>query len=63
MTSRNNPARRGRDIADKTYDGRKIKPILYVGSHVGHGRYMAAADEDGKLITDGDGKPIPYGQI
>ena len=37
-----------------------IKPVLYIGTWVGEGRYMAAQTEDGKIIKDAKGKPIPY---
>ncbi len=63
MTSKNNPARRGGADQHKTFDGKPVKPVLYVGSHVGHGRYMAAQDENGKMVKDPMGKPIPYSQI
>ena len=63
MTSKNNPARRGVANEQKTFDGKPVKPVLYVGSHVGHGRYIAAQDEGGKLIKDVAGKPVPFAQI
>jgi len=63
MTSKNNPARRAGASNEKEHDGKKIKPVLYVGSFVGHGRFVAAQDEGGKLVTDTDGKPVPYGQL
>lgn len=63
MTSKNNPGRRNRQDQEKVFDGKKVKPVLYVGFHVGHGRYMAAQEEDGKLVFDKKGKPIPYSQI
>ncbi len=63
MASKNNPARRGRADQQKTFDGKPVKPVLYIGSHVGHGRYVAAQDESGKLIIDQAGKPIPFSQI
>lgn len=63
MTSRNNPARRQGRSNEKDYQNKKVKPVLYVGSFVGHGRYVAAQDESGKLVTDAHGKPIPYSQI
>ena len=63
MTSKNNPSRRNRQNQEKTFDGKKVKPVLYVGSHVGHGRYIATQEEDGKLVFDKEGKPIPYSQI
>ena len=63
MTSKNNPSRRNLQNQEKTFDGKKVKPVLYVGSHVGHGRYIATQYEDGKLVFDKEGKPIPYSQI
>ncbi len=63
MSSKNNPAQRGRPAEEKTFEGKKVKPVLYVGSHVGHGRYIATQDEAGKLITDTSGKPVPFKQI
>ena len=42
----------------------KIKHImvslLNLGNWVGQGRFMAAQTEDGKIIKDNRGKPIPY---
>ena len=63
MASKNNPARRQRQSADKDYQGKKVKPVLYGGSFVGHGRYIAAQDEGGKLGKDTAGKPIPFSAI
>ncbi len=63
MASKNNPARRSRQSQEKTHNGKKVKPVLYVGSHVGHGRYIAAQDESGALVKDAGGRPIPYRQI
>lgn len=58
--SKNDPTARGPAQQAKTVEGKKVKPALYVGSAVGHGRYIAAQDEGGKLIVDRDGRPIPY---
>lgn len=58
--SKNDPTARGRAQQGKAFEGKKIKPVLYVGTAVGHGRYIAAQDEGGKLILDHAGKPIPY---
>ncbi|MFP6759795.1 MAG: hypothetical protein VCC99_16510 [Alphaproteobacteria bacterium] len=63
MTSKNNPARRAGRTNEKEYDGRKVKPVLYVGSFVGHSKYVAAQDEGGKMILDAAGKPIPFSQL
>jgi len=62
-TSKNDPTQRGAAATSKTLDGKKVKPVLYVGSWVGHGRYIAAQDESGKLTTDQKGKPISYTSI
>lgn len=62
-TSKNDPNARGPAMAGKTFDGKKVKPVLYVGTAIGHGRYIAAQDEGGKLIMDQDGRPIAYRDI
>jgi hypothetical protein len=58
--SKNDPTARGPAQQAKTYEGKKIKPVLYVGTAVGHGRFIAAQDESGKMIMDRGGKPVPY---
>ena len=64
MASRNNPARRGGDRgAEKQFDGKTVKPVLYVGSLVGHGRYVAAQDDKGALVRDPSGKPLSWRRI
>lgn len=61
--SKNDPTARGPQQQAKTFDGKKIKPALYVGTALGHGRYIAAQDESGKLILDRGGKPVAYSAI
>jgi hypothetical protein len=61
--SKNDPSARGAADEGKTFDGKKVKPVLYVGTAVGHGRYIAVQDESGKLIMDRDGKPIAFRDI
>jgi hypothetical protein len=61
--SKNDPTARGPAQQSKTYDGKKVKPVLYVGTAVGHGRYIAAQDEGGRLVTDRDGRPLPFREI
>lgn len=62
--TKNNPAARGTDSAEqKTHGGKPVKPALYIGTWVGHGRYMAAQDESGTLVRDENGRPIPYAAI
>jgi hypothetical protein len=58
--SKNDPTARGPVQQAKSFEGKKIKPVLYVGTAVGHGRYIAAQDESGKMILDRGGKPVPY---
>ena len=61
--SKNDPTARGPAQQAKTYDGKKVKPVLYVGTTVGHGRFIAGQDESGKLIVDRAGKPLAYRSI
>ncbi len=61
--SKNDPTARGPAQQLKIFEGKKVKPTLYVGTAVGHGRYIAAQDESGKLVLDRDGRPIPYRDI
>lgn len=61
--SKNDPTARGPVQQDKMLHGKKVKPVLYVGNAVGHGRYMAAQDEGGKLIMGEGGKPLAYADI
>jgi hypothetical protein len=61
--SKNDSNARGRAGEDKTFEGKKVKPVLYVGTAVGHGRYIAAQDESGKLIMGRDGQPIAFRDI
>jgi hypothetical protein len=61
--SKNDPDTRARAGEDKTFEGKKVKPVLYVGTAVGHGRYIAAQDESGKLIMGRDGRPIAFRDI
>ncbi len=61
--SKNDPSARGPAQQLKTFEGKKVKPTLYVGTAVGHGRYIAAQDESGKLVYDRSGRPIPFREI
>ena len=40
-----------------------MKPIMYIGDRLGHGKYMAANFMDGTIIKDKNGKPVPYKEI
>lgn len=61
--SKNDPTARGPASAEKAFEGKKVKPVLYVGTAVGHGRYIAAQDEGGKLVMDRDGRPFAFRDI
>jgi hypothetical protein len=61
--SKNDPSARGAAAEGKTFDGKKVKPVLYVGTAVGHGRYIAVQDEGGKLIMGRDGKPVAFRDV
>ena len=61
--SKNNVNNRGKGAELKKLDGKVIKPILYKGERVGHGNYMAARFEDGKLVRDDEGRPVPYQMV
>ena len=60
--SKNNPSKRGKAQVKK-YNGKVVKPVLYVGTHVGHGKYMAVQFEDGTLAYDENKKPIMWDSI
>jgi hypothetical protein len=61
--SKNDPSARGGADEGKTFEGKKVKAVLYVGTAVGHGRYIAVQDEAGKLIMGRDGKPVAFRDI
>jgi len=61
--SKNDPSARGAADEGKTFDGKKVKPVLYVGTAVGHGRYLAVQGEGGQLSMGGDGKPIAFRDV
>lgn len=60
--SKNNPKNRGAQVVKK-FNGKVVKPVLYIGTHAGHGRYMAVLFEDGKMALDVNGKPVLWSAI
>ena len=61
MSSKNNPENRGRVTELRKYDGKEVKPVLYIN---GKNRYIAAMFETGDLVIDsGSGLAIPYQSI
>ncbi len=62
MSSKNNPEARGKVTELRKYNGKTVKPVLFIMSGVG--RYIAAAFEDGNLVIDKNTKlPIPYKNV
>lgn len=60
--SKNNPETRGKVTALRKFNGKSVKPVLFIKSGVG--RYIAAAFEDGTLaINKNTGLPIAYKSI
>ncbi len=59
--SKNNPENRGQVTELRMYNGKKVKPVLYINSNR---RYIAAQYETGELVIDPVKKaPIPYQQV
>lgn len=62
--SKNDPNARGTGAKAKTYGGKPVKPVLYVGTQLGQGKYIAAAFEDGKLAyAPGSKLPVKWQSV
>lgn len=62
MSSKNNPEARGKVTELRKYNGKPVKPVLFIQR--GAGRYIAAAFENGDLVIDKNTKlPIAYKNI
>ncbi len=62
MSSKNNPEARGKVTELRKYNGKVVKPVLFIKSGVG--RYIAAAFEDGNLVIDKNTNlPIAYKNV
>ncbi|MFW0777098.1 MAG: hypothetical protein ACN2B6_05200 [Rickettsiales bacterium] len=62
MSSKNNPEARGKVTELRKYNGKTVKPVLFIQRGVG--RYMAAAYEDGNLAIDkSTNLPIAYKNV
>jgi len=60
--SKNNPSNRIKN-EKKVYNGKTVKPVLYVGTHVGHGKYIAVQYEDGQVALDNHKKPLMWDAV
>jgi hypothetical protein len=57
--SKNNPENRGKVTELRKFNGKKVKPVLFIQRGVG--KYIASAYEDGALAIDPKTKlPVPY---
>lgn len=66
MQSKNDPSQRKRkqNIGQKMYNGKPIKPVLYIyRDGLKRYKYMAAQYNDESIIEDKDGNPIRWNQI
>lgn len=64
--SKNNPENRGEVTELRKYNGKIVKPVLYIGpsSKGKKSRFIAAQYEDGNLAFDPVTKfPIPYANV
>lgn len=60
--SKNNPEARGKVTELRKYNGKTVKPVLFIQKGVG--RYMAAAFENGDLAIDSKTKlPVAYKNV
>jgi hypothetical protein len=46
----------------RMHNGKEVRPVLYVGRQVGHGKYIAGS-VDGALILDQKGIPVRFSRI
>jgi hypothetical protein len=61
MSSKNNPELRGQMTELRKFNGKEVKPVLYIN---GSKRYMAGAFDTGEFAIDPrTGFPFPYKKI
>lgn len=46
----------------RMYDGSVVRPVLYNGKNIGHGKYLAG-EVQGELICDDAGVPYQYREV
>lgn len=59
----NNTAGRNKTTSYKTVNGKTVVPILYAGKNAGHGGTYMTGTIDNQLVTDANGRPVPYKAI
>lgn len=64
MASKNNPKNKGLSGGKKFQNGKELEPIMYVGVHAGHGKYIATKyAKTNDILFDANGKPIAWSSI
>ncbi len=64
MGTKNNPKNRVKAAEKKKFNGKEIEPVYYQGTHVGHGKYMAAKYAGtNQLAVGSDNKPLQWNEI
>ena len=63
MGTKNNPKNRGAAANQKMIDGKIVKPVKYMGRSLGHGNFVAGQYDNGQLIVDSEGVPVPFVEI
>nr|NDG05751.1 hypothetical protein [Oxalobacteraceae bacterium] len=43
-------------------EGQVVRPVLYNGRNIGHGKYFAA-EVNGQLVMDDQGRPMQFRQV
>lgn len=62
MATKNNPDAREEATELRKYNGKSVKPVLFIQRGVG--KYIAAAFEDGNLVIDKNTKlPVAYKNV
>lgn len=62
MATKNNPDARGEATELRKYNGKPVKPVLFIQRGVG--KYIAAAFENGDLVIDKNTKlPVAYKNV
>ena len=62
VMSKNNPSKRTKAKV-KTFKGKPVKPVVYVGTHVGQGKYTAVQFDDGKMAFDENNEPLHWDAV
>jgi len=62
MSSKNNPATRGEVTELRKYNGKTVKPVRVI-DRTNRINFIGAAFDNGDIVRDAAGRPIPYQQI